>query len=201
MEIFFQTAYREAYEEVALPLDCPHIHTICTLEPFISKYKLLVTPVIALLTDLSVLDNLQASEAEVDRIFDHPLEAFLDPTLANKKPLVAIGSEDWPYEAGYHNSSDTPLPWFGDAVYRMHRFRSTASPVKGLTADILIKTAEIAYGKDPTYERYASTQPVGLSAIRRLLATNSADAMDSSKQIGSALNVPNGDHELSFQSF
>ena len=64
-----------------------------------------------------------------------------------------------------------------------------------------IKTAEIAYGKDPTYERYASTQPVGLSAIRRLLATNSADAMDSSKQIGSALNVPNGDHELSFQSF
>jgi hypothetical protein len=153
----FITQYREAYEEVALPLDCPHIHTICTLEPFISKYKLLVTPVIALLTDLSVLDNLQASEAEVDRIFDHPLEAFLDPTLANKKPLVAIGSEDWPYEAGYHvsihtlqfhmyktfsshpqNSSDTPLPWFGDAVYRMHRFRSTASPVKGLTADILV---------------------------------------------------------------
>jgi len=194
---FVQTAYREAYEEVALPLDCPHIHTICILEPFLSKYKLLVTPVIALLTDLSVLDNLKASDAEVDHIFDHPLEALLDPTLASKEPLVAIGSEDWPYEVEYHNSSDTPLPWLGDVVYRMHRFRSMASPVKGLTADILIKAAEIAYGEDPTYERYASTQPVGFSAIRHLLVTNATGTVDSSKQleIGSALSAPNGSHE------
>jgi hypothetical protein len=60
--------------------------------------------VIALLTDLSVLNNLKASEAEVDRIFDHPLEAVLDPTLASKELLVAIGSEDWPYEVKYHVS-------------------------------------------------------------------------------------------------
>lgn len=39
------------------------------------------------------------------------------------------------------NSSDTPIPWLGGVLYRMHRFRSTASPVKGLTADILVRVA------------------------------------------------------------
>jgi hypothetical protein len=101
-DVFCQ--YREAYEEVALPLGCPHVYTICVLEPFISKYKLLVTPVIVFLTDPAVLDNLRASEAEVDRIFDHPLEALLDPPLASEEPLVVIGSEDWPYETEYHVS-------------------------------------------------------------------------------------------------
>ncbi|KAJ3480527.1 hypothetical protein NLJ89_g12274 [Agrocybe chaxingu] len=46
----------------------------------------------------------------------------------------------------------------GGTTYRMHRFRSSASPVKGLTSDILIKTAEIAYGRPPNYERYAPGQ-------------------------------------------
>jgi hypothetical protein len=31
----------------------------------------------------------------------------------------------------------TDAAWFG-STYRMHRFRTTASPVKGLTADILV---------------------------------------------------------------
>jgi len=85
--------------------------TICVLEPFISKYKLLVTPVVALLTDLAVLDSLKASEAEVDRIFDHPLEALLDLSLANKEPLVATGSNDWWYEAEYHASRVSHLAY------------------------------------------------------------------------------------------
>jgi len=180
---FVQTAYREANEEVSLPLASPHIHTLCTLEPFISKYRLLVIPVIALLTDLSILDALKASEAEVDHIFDHPLHAILDPTLASTEPLVDIGSEDWPYEVEYHNWSDTPTPWSNDSLYRMHRFRTTASPVKGLTADILIKTAEIAYGQDPSYQRYASTQPMGFAAICKVLAADSA-----------LTSAPNGTH-------
>jgi len=51
---------------------------------------------------MSVLSNLKASEAEVDHIFDHSLEAVLDPSLANKEPLAPIGSEDWPYDVEYH---------------------------------------------------------------------------------------------------
>jgi len=194
---FVQTAYREAYEEVGLPLDCPHINTICILEPFISKYTLLVTPVIALLTDMSVLAHLKASEAEVDHIFDHPLEAVLDPSLTSKEPLVAIGSEDWPYDVEFHNSSDTPIPWLGGVLYRMHRFRSIASPVKGLTADILIKTAEIAYNRDPSYERYSFTWPVSFTAIHRLLLANAPNPIDRAKPVDSAaVNIPNGSHSV-----
>jgi hypothetical protein len=40
------------------------------------------------------------------------------------------------------------------------------------TVHFQIKTAEIAYGKEPTYERYTSTQPVGFAALHDLLETN-----------------------------
>jgi peroxisomal coenzyme A diphosphatase NUDT7 len=56
--------YREAEEEVALPKS-DHIHTICVLEPFLSQTRFLCTPVIALLTDLKVLDQLHAAPSEV----------------------------------------------------------------------------------------------------------------------------------------
>ena len=91
--------FREANEEVALPLHSPHVHTICTLDPFISQFKVVVTPVVALVDDVSILDTLRAAPGEVAQIFDHPLEALLDPELARGEKLVPIGSEDWPYEA------------------------------------------------------------------------------------------------------
>ncbi|KAI9454576.1 NUDIX hydrolase domain-like protein [Lactarius psammicola] len=131
-----ETAFREANEEVAFPLHSPHVHMLCTLDPFVSQHKLVVTPVVALLDDVSVLDGLRAAPGEVAHIFDHPLEALLDPELVRDKKLVPIRSEDWPYETGLHNFTDGP--WLG-TTYRMHRFRSTASPVKGLTADILVR--------------------------------------------------------------
>ncbi|KAA1467357.1 hypothetical protein DENSPDRAFT_832377 [Dentipellis sp. KUC8613] len=163
------TACREANEEVGLPLDSPHVHPICTLRPFLSAYKLLVTPVVALLTDLAVLDALTASAAEVAQIFDHPLGALLDPSLARKEALVPVGSEHWPYESELHNTSDAKIPWLGDTTYRMHRFRSTASPIKGLTSDILILAATVAYGREPEYERWGPGQVVGFGEILRIL--------------------------------
>lgn len=72
------------------------------LRPFLSNKKVVVRPVIALLSDLSLLDKLQANEAEVAHIFDHPLEAMLDPTIALKEPLAEKGSSDWPYEEELH---------------------------------------------------------------------------------------------------
>lgn len=72
------------------------------MRPFLSSSKLLVTPVVALLTDLSVLDRLKPNEGEVDQIFDHPLEAVLDPSLANREPLVQKGSVNWPYDTDLH---------------------------------------------------------------------------------------------------
>ncbi|KAI0709890.1 NUDIX hydrolase domain-like protein [Earliella scabrosa] len=164
-----ETAYREAHEEVGLPRDCPHIHTVCTLRPYIASSKLLVTPVVALLTDTSVLDNLVPAVGEVERIFDHPLEAILEPSLASKENLAAKGSADWVYEDDFHCTSDIDLPWLANSTYRMHRFRSSAFAIKGLTSDILIATAEIAYDKATTYERYAPGQLRTFAPILRIL--------------------------------
>lgn len=85
------------------------------MPPFPSLYKLIVTPVIAILSDLSILESLQPNPGEVDDIFDHPLEArldlnivrgdalirikaFLDPTIIrNETNLSPPDSEKWPY--------------------------------------------------------------------------------------------------------
>jgi len=164
------TAYREAHEEVALPLNCPYVHNICQLEPFFfAPGRLLVAPVVALLSDLSVLEILNASDGEVAQIFDHPLEAVLDPTLGRNETLVAMGSEYWPHEVEFHSTSDSIVSSLGNLAYRMHRFRSSASPIKGLTSDILIMTAEITYGRTPSYERYAPGQATDFGSIHRVL--------------------------------
>ncbi|KAN0120941.1 NUDIX hydrolase domain-like protein [Russula decolorans] len=161
-----ETAFREANEEVAFPLCSPHVHTLCTLEPFVSPNRVLVTPVIAFLDDISVLEELRAAPREVARIFDHPLEALLDPELLHdsEEKLVPLGSEDWRYETELHNFSD--VSWLG-TMYRMHRFRSTASPVKGLTADILLATAGIAYGREPVFQRWGPGQWQTFAEVQR----------------------------------
>ncbi|KAL4066824.1 NUDIX hydrolase domain-like protein, partial [Scleroderma yunnanense] len=145
------TALREAHEEVGLALDCPHVHKVCVLRPFLSALQLLVTPVVAVLTDLDLLATLRPCVGEVDQIFSHPLEAILNPSLAGQEPLVPKGSEHWPYQQDFYNTSDVTVD-ASDFVYRMHRFRSCASPIKGLTADILIHVAEIAYQRQTSYE-------------------------------------------------
>ena len=59
---------------------------------------------IVFLDDISVLEGLRAGPGEVARIFDHPLEALLDPELLHysEEKLVPLGSEDWPYETEFH---------------------------------------------------------------------------------------------------
>ncbi|KAG8213157.1 hypothetical protein J3R82DRAFT_11565 [Butyriboletus roseoflavus] len=96
------TAFREAQEEVGLPLGSPDIHTLCTLQPFLSHSQLIVTPVVALLTDPAILCTLKPCVGEVDHIFNHPLEAILDPSLSEKEPLVPSGSEHWPYSEEFY---------------------------------------------------------------------------------------------------
>lgn len=163
---FVHTARREASEEVALPQDSPHIHVLGRLDPAVSLHRLIVVPIIAFLSKPELLKSLKASEGEVAKIFSHPLEAILDPSISLKEPLSAIGSEDWPYEdTEVYNTSDHIVEALGNSIYRMHRFRTSASPVKGLTADILTKAAEIAYGKPTVYSRYAPNQPTDYGSI------------------------------------
>lgn len=67
-----------------------------------SLYGLLVTPVVALLTDLTLLNSLVPNINEVDAIFEHPVEAVLDPSIAKDMQLVEKGSEHWPYQDDLH---------------------------------------------------------------------------------------------------
>ena len=139
-------------------MDSPAIYTLGCLEPFISIHKLFATPIIAFLAQPEILKSLKASE-EVSHIFSHPLEAILDPNLVNRETLVAIGSDDWPYQSDVYvrlfflcfyscvfsvefgfgqNTSDSVIQMLNNTTYRMHRFRTSASPIKGFTADILV---------------------------------------------------------------
>ena len=94
--------YREAFEEIALDITSPHLRTVITLPPFISVKKLIVTPTVALLTDPSVLNTLVPSQDEVDLIFDHPVKAFLDPTIVAGENLTPIGSEHWMWASEFY---------------------------------------------------------------------------------------------------
>ncbi|VDC04810.1 unnamed protein product [Peniophora sp. CBMAI 1063] len=159
---------REAYEEIELPLKSPHVHVLCTLRPFVSASRLIVGPVVAFLSaPAEVIPNLKASETEVDQIFSHPFEALLNSELAQGEPLVEKGGEHWAYDEELHNFRDIPTAWLG--VYRLHRFRTSHSPLKGLTAEVLLETAEIAYGRESSVERWAPDQPRGATSVKMVL--------------------------------
>ncbi|PWY97083.1 hypothetical protein BCV70DRAFT_203191 [Testicularia cyperi] len=103
------------------------------------------------------LSNLVASPSEVDDIWTHPLSAFLssvapiglklsDPTTVDKHR---------PPQEVFRTYTD--IPWLG-STYRLHRFRSSKQLIKGLTADVLISVASIAYGTAPKYQVNADDQ-------------------------------------------
>ena len=75
------------------------------LRPFVAYTKLLVSPVVAVLTDNSVLEGLVPAVGEVDLIFSHPLEALLDPSLSADEELVEIQSELWPSQEQFYVSA------------------------------------------------------------------------------------------------
>jgi len=107
---------------------------------------------VALLSDLSVLDALMPNEGEVDDIFDHPLEAFLDPSIMALEPkLSQQNTPQWIYPEEFHNFSDHP--YINGHTYRNHRFRSTSTPIKGLTSSMLILTAEVALGRVAKFQK------------------------------------------------
>jgi len=100
--------YREAFEEIALDITSPHLRTVIKLPPFITPKKVIVTPIIGMLADPSVLNTLVPSQDEVDLIFDHPVKAFLDPIVVAGENLAPMGSEQW--------------MWASELYVRSHRF-------------------------------------------------------------------------------
>ncbi|OAX36329.1 hypothetical protein K503DRAFT_658616, partial [Rhizopogon vinicolor AM-OR11-026] len=142
-----RTALREANEEVCLPLP-----------PFLSASQLLLLsrfylPFVHHPSLPHPCLSSSPSPTEVDRIFGHPLEAMPDPQLIlnNREPLVGE-EEDCPYGAmKVHNTRDVRLDALDGLIYRMYHFRTCASPIKGLTAGVLISVAKLVYGQMPVY--------------------------------------------------
>lgn len=123
------TATREAKEEIGL--DPSLVNVVTFLEPFPSKHLLRVIPVIGILSDKKAF-NPAPNPAEVEEVFDAPLEMFLKD----------------------ENRRSEEREWMGDK-FLLHLFDYEAENKKfliwGLTAGILIRAASIVYQRPPDF--------------------------------------------------
>ncbi|KAG6369619.1 hypothetical protein JVT61DRAFT_14188 [Boletus reticuloceps] len=160
------TARREAFEEIGLPVDKARVPLLCVMEPHLAKGETLVTPVVVLVLDNSLQPNLNSSE--VTSIFAQPLSSFL-----SSKPHLSTGRTADPKNP-YHTFTD--IPWSEGGAVRLHRFLTGresegVKPVFGLTASILIKTATIGYGRPPEFEVQPPNAPTPAQQIALALLT------------------------------
>lgn len=123
------TATREAQEEIGL--DPSLVNVVTVLEPFLSKHLLRVIPVIGILADIKSFKP-TLSVAEVEEVFDAPLEMFLKD----------------------ENRRSEEREWMGDK-YLIHFFDYGTDDKKyviwGLTAGILIRAASVVYQRPPNF--------------------------------------------------
>ncbi|CAA0817832.1 Nudix hydrolase 15- mitochondrial [Striga hermonthica] len=124
-----ETATREAKEEIGL--DPSLVNIVSCLEPFLSKHLLRVIPVIGILSNKKDFDP-SPNAAEVESVFDAPLEMFLKD----------------------ENRRSEEREWMGDK-YLIHFFEYVFNNKKyliwGLTAGILIRAASIVYQRPPDF--------------------------------------------------
>ncbi|KAI4296866.1 hypothetical protein L6164_036786 [Bauhinia variegata] len=124
------TAKREAKEEIGL--DPQLVNVVTVLEPFLSKHLLRVVPVIGILHDKKAFKPV-LNPAEVEAVFDAPLEMFLKD----------------------ENRSEEEREWMGEN-YLIHFFDYETEQKKyliwGLTAGILIRAASIVYQRPPAFK-------------------------------------------------
>ncbi|KAJ9102942.1 hypothetical protein QFC19_004498 [Naganishia cerealis] len=157
---------REAFEEVGLPMGYHRdLHYVAQLQPFLSKYKIIVFPVVYLISSMHLIDSLTPSPDEVGAIWSLPLEYCLTAVWKEDYGVLSEkGGPDWPYEDDYYNNSD--VTWLKTSEYRMNRFRTTQTPLKGLTCDITMSVAEIAFGRRTAVDRYAEGQVPFFDAVK-----------------------------------
>jgi len=157
-----ETARREAEEEIGLT----HSKHLCQLEPFLSANELVVTPTVTLISPGSVA--LRLNYKEVTSVFSVPLENFLFHT----RPDCPRGAIHEDYKATHPAAShheqrlqtSSPEPWHSTYLIRWlieppvlrHTFQDPHNPIRGLTSDILIRTATIAFGRLPNYQVYVN---------------------------------------------
>lgn len=125
-----ETATREANEEIGL--DPSLVNVVTVLEPFLSKHLLRVIPVVGILSNKKAF-NPTPNAAEVEAVFDAPLEMFIKD----------------------ENRRAEEREWMGDK-YLIHYFDYETNSKKkyviwGLTAGILIRAASVVYQRPPAF--------------------------------------------------
>ncbi|XP_027108769.2 nudix hydrolase 11-like [Coffea arabica] len=125
-----ETALREAKEEIGL--DPSLVNVVTVLESFTTKRGISVVPVIGIMQDRYAFKP-DANTAEVEEIFDAPLEMFLKD----------------------ENRREVELEWMGEK-YALHFFDHNSENKKfviwALTAGILIRAASIVYQRLPAFQ-------------------------------------------------
>lgn len=127
-----ETALREAKEEIGL--DPSIVEVVTILEPFYTKRNITVFPVIGIIWNKNRF-NPVPNAAEVESVFDAPLEMFLKNENRREE------KREW---MGYH--------------YLLHFFdyqvEGKSYIIWALTAAILIKAASVIYQRPPAFEEH-----------------------------------------------
>ncbi|KAI3742991.1 hypothetical protein L1987_60692 [Smallanthus sonchifolius] len=123
------TATREAKEEIGLEPSLVNVVTV--LEPFLSKHLLRVIPVIGILSDRNAFDP-TPNLAEVDEVFDAPLEMFLKDENRKSEEREWMGNRLLIHYFNYETGGKKFMIW-------------------GLTAGILIRAASVVYQRPPAF--------------------------------------------------
>lgn len=126
---YVDTALREAKEEIGL--DPSQVTVVTVLEPFIAKSDVLVVPVIGLLSNKKAF-NPAPNTAEVEALFDAPLEMFLKDE--NRRAEEA----EWQGEEFICNFFDFKADNKNYVIW-------------ALTAVILITAASLVYQRPPAF--------------------------------------------------
>ncbi|KAH6775226.1 nudix hydrolase-like protein 15 [Perilla frutescens var. hirtella] len=127
-----ETALREAHEEIGL--NPSNVEVVTVLEPFYTKINITVVPVVGVCWDRKAF-NLVPNVAEVESIFDAPLEMFLKDENRRQE------EREW---KGYKY-----LLHFFD-----HQVENELYVIWALTAGILIKFASVVYQRPPAFEEH-----------------------------------------------
>jgi peroxisomal coenzyme A diphosphatase NUDT7 len=114
---------------VQMALNPAHATVVARFPPILSLHRLSVTPVVATLSEATYA-TLVPSPAEVRAIFSLPLRHFLEAHPRHKFEDREVG--------GYK--------------YRIHHFAHERWVVWGLTAGILIRVAEAAFGAKAEFD-------------------------------------------------
>ncbi|CAN4117487.1 unnamed protein product [Withania somnifera] len=125
-----ETALREAEEEIGL--DRSLVDVVTVLESFTNKKGITVIPVVGILWDRSTFNPL-LNTAEVEAIFDAPLEMFLKDENRREQELEYMGDEYVFQFFDYETENEKYIIW-------------------ALTAGILIKVASLVYQRPPDFQ-------------------------------------------------